>query len=63
MLLCLCLFRKGNHHVRTILREEWEQLSLVPDDLGRQIRKVFFDLFEVLQQWEVMPSTVVLEPS
>jgi hypothetical protein len=52
MLLYLCLFCKGNNHVRTILREEWDQLSSLPDDL-----------FDVPQQWEVMPSTVVTEPS
>jgi hypothetical protein len=63
MLPYLCLFRKGNSHVHTILREEWERLNSLPYDLGRQIRKTFFDLFEVLQQWEVTPSTVVAEPS
>jgi hypothetical protein len=63
MLPYLCLFLKSNSHIRTILREEWKQLSSLPDDLGWQIRKAFFDLLEVLQQWEVTPSTVVAEPS
>jgi hypothetical protein len=63
MLPYLCLFRKGNSQVRTILRGEWEQLNLMPDNIGRQIRKAFFDLFGVLQCWLVTPSIVVPAPS